>query len=336
MPTFNGTDANDEIVGSKGSDELLGFGGDDTLYGGDGDDYLDGGAGKDAAVYSGLVTDYKFLYEKNTGLLMVSDSAPNRDGIDTVINVETFRFGKTTKTLADLIILASGAGNNDTTSGVPNIGQIVNGTDADDSFGSGSGDDTLNGAGGFDTMLYFGPRANYTFGRTAAGFTVTDKTGVTGTDTLQNMERIKFFDGGLAFDTGPTQSAGETQLLLGAVLGKDLLATKKLLIGTAIDLFDQGFTLQQLSGAIMRLDIWGALANGGQPQASPTQIANYLLTTVNRLAPDSATLAAAVTALNTEAGAAQGNFLWHLAESAANQVQVGLVGLASTGLEFGT
>ena len=118
------------------------------------------------------------------------------------------------------------------------------------------------------------------------------------------------------------------------MLGKDLLATKKPLVGTGIDLFDQGYTLQQLSGAIMRLDIWGVLANGGQASATNTQIANYLLTTVNKAAPDAATLAAAVQAINTETGAAQGNFLWHLAESAANQVQVGLVGLATTGLEF--
>ena len=209
------------------------------------------------------------------------------------------------------------------------------GTNANDSFTSGPGSDSINGAGGIDTVLYSGARTSYTFTRTATGLTVTDKTGATGTDTLQNVERIKFLDGGLAFDTGLTQSAGATQLLLGAVLGKDLLATKKPLIATAIDLFDQGFTLQQLSGAIMRLDIWGLLANGGQPQATNTQIANYLLTTVNKAAPDSVTLGAAVNALNTETGAAQGNFLWHLAESAANQVQVGLVGLASTGLEFG-
>ena len=209
------------------------------------------------------------------------------------------------------------------------------GTNNNDSFTSGSGNDSINGADGIDTVLYSGAHTNYTFARTATGVTVTDKTGANGTDTLQNVERIKFSDGGLAFDTGPTQSAGETQLLLGAVLGRDLLATKKPLIGVAIDLFDQGFTLQQLSGAIMRLDIWGVLANAGQPQATNTHIANYLLTTVNKFAPDSATLAAAVNALNTETGAAQGNFLWHLAESAANQVQVGLVGLASTGLEFG-
>jgi methionine-rich copper-binding protein CopC len=218
----------------------------------------------------------------------------------------------------------------ETSAGLNLVGSNVN-----DSFTSGSGNDSINGAGGIDTVLYSGTRTNYTFARTATGVTVTDKTGANGTDTLQNVERIKFADGGIAFDTGATQSAGETQLLLGAVLGRDLLATKKPLIGTAIDLFDQGFTFQQLSGAIMRLDIWGTLANAGQPQATNTQIANYLLTTVNKAAPDSATLAAAVAALNNETGAAQGNFLWNLAESAANQLQVGLVGLASTGLEFG-
>ena len=56
---------------------------------------------------------------------------------------------------------------------------------------------------------------------------------------------------------------------------------------------------------------------------------------MNKAARDATTLAAAVTALNTGTGPAQGNFLWHLAESAGNQTQVALVGLANIGLEFG-
>lgn len=164
---------------------------------------------------------------------------------------------------------------------------------------------------------------------------VTDNAGTEGDDTLLNIERLKFADISIALDTGATQSGGQAQLLLGAVLGKDLLAIKKPLVGTGIDLFDQGFTFQQLSGAIMRLDIWGLLANGGQASATNTQIANYLLTTVNKAVPDAGTLAAAVSAINSETGAAQGNFLSLLAASAANQTQVGLVGLAATGLEFG-
>ncbi len=101
-----------------------------------------------------------------------------------------------------------------------------------------------------------------------------------------------------------------------------------------IDLFDQGFTLQVLSGAVMRLPIWGLLVGNGAATASNTEIANYLLTTVNRTTPDVATLNATVKALDAETGAAQGNYLWQLAESSANQAQVGLVGLAETGLEF--
>ena len=202
----------------------------------------------------------------------------------------------------------------------------------DDLFLPGTGSDFIDGGRGTDTVVYSGPRSSYTLTKTSNGFTVTD---ANGTDTLQSVERLKFSNGGIALDVGITQSAGAAQLLLGAVLGKDLLATKKPLIGTAIDLFDQGYNLQQLSGALMRLDIWGLLANSGQPAATNTQIANYLLKTVLKAAPDAATLNASVLALDTETGAAQGSFLWHLAESAANQIQVGLVGLASTGLEFG-
>ena len=67
-----------------------------------------------------------------------------------------------------------------------------------------------------------------------------------------------------------------------------------------------------------------------------TVFGQALLTTVHGTAPNAETLSAAVTALNTETGAEQGNFLWHLAESAANQLQVNLVGLYQTGLDFGS
>ena len=214
------------------------------------------------------------------------------------------------------------------------LDQSYAGTPAADTFYAGTGNDVIDGGAGIDTATYKGSRSNFTVAKSVVGTVLTDIKGFEGVDTLVNVERVKFADGGIAFDMGVTQSGGQAQLLLGAVLGKELLATKKALVGVGIDLFDQGFTFQQLSGAIMRLDIWGDLANGGKPGATPTQIANYLLTTVNKSAPDAATLAAAVAALNAEKGAAQGDFLWHLAESAANQVQVGLVGLALTGLDF--
>ena len=211
---------------------------------------------------------------------------------------------------------------------------VIVGNALNNSIDGQGGNDTIDGGAGIDTALYAGPRLNYTLSKTSNGFSLADGTGAAGIDTLKNVERLKFSNGAIALDVGAKESGGEAQLLLGAVLGKDLLATKKLLIGTAIDLFDRGFTMQQLAGAIMRLDIWGGLANGGQASATNTQIAGYLLATVNKATPDPISLATAVTALNTEMGSAQGNFLWHLAESVANQTQVGLVGLATTGLDF--
>ncbi|MBI2772168.1 MAG: hypothetical protein HYX47_21295 [Burkholderiales bacterium] len=189
--------------------------------------------------------------------------------------------------------------------------------------------DTIDGGSGTDTVVFSSTRAATTLTRNTDGSFTT--AGADGTDTLRNVERLRFSSTSLALDAGTSDSGGRTVLLLGAVLGQAALSAKAPLVGTVIGLFDQGFSLRDLSGAIMRLDIWGILANGGAASATNTQIASYLLNTVNRAAPDAATLASGVASLNNDT---QGDFLWHLAESAANQTQVGLVGLASTGITF--
>ncbi|MBK9573401.1 MAG: Ig-like domain-containing protein [Rhodoferax sp.] len=219
------------------------------------------------------------------------------------------------------------------------------GTAGSDTINAGAGNDTVTGAGGDDTVdggegtdtaVFAGPRAAYTITRPFGVLTaVADGVGTDGRDALSNVERLKFADLGVALDLDAGQAAGQAALLVGAVLGVGALTAKKPLVGAVIDLIDQGFSFQVLAGAVMRLEVWGVLANGGAAGANNTQIASYLLTTVNGSAPDALTLNAAVAALDTETGDAQGNFLWHLAESAANQTQINLVGLVETGLEFG-
>ena len=136
----------------------------------------------------------------------------------------------------------------------------------------------------------------------------------------------------MGLDSAAGEVSGNAYLLCGAVLGSTLLAVKKDVISAVVDLMDQGFSFQVLSGAVMRLtSVWDILAGGN----TSTQIATYLLNTVNKAAPDAATLSAAVAALDSETGAAQGTFLFNLASSAANQTQVNLVGVAATGIEFG-
>lgn len=216
--------------------------------------------------------------------------------------------------------------------------EVINGTSGNDTIFPLGGWDTINGGGGIDTVVIDAKRVNFNISADANSSYVDAISGASGQSdmtTLNSVERVAFNDGlSVALDTGLNQAGGHAALLLGAVLGQAALAAKKPLVGVAIALFDQGFTLKDLSGAVMRLDIWGLLANGGNATATNTQIANYLLTTVNKTAPSAATLATAVAALDTETGAAQGNFLWHLAESAENQVQVGLVGLGQSGLAY--
>ena len=98
-----------------------------------------------------------------------------------------------------------------------------------------------------------------------------------------------------------------------------------------IDLFDQGFTLAQLSGAILRLPIWDVLTG----KAAPTNadIASYLVNNVYGGTRTAATNAA-IAAMNSEAPATQGNYLASLAASEANQTHINLVGVQATGLEY--
>ena len=211
----------------------------------------------------------------------------------------------------------------------------LTGNDANNSLTGGAGNDSLNGGAGVDTAVYSMGRSSASLTKTSTGFTLTDNSKVAGTDTLQNMERLKFSDGALALDVSATQAAGQTTMLLGAVLPGRLVfdPSKQALLGAVIDLFDQGFSLQTLSGAVMRLPIWDVLTRKAVP--TNTDIATYLLSNVNGVMPNATTLATAVTSLNTETDfASQGNFLWHLAESAANQTRVDLVGLAATGLVY--
>ena len=209
---------------------------------------------------------------------------------------------------------------------------ILLGTEGNDSLAGMEGDDLIDGAAGIDTASYLTNRATFSVQKTSTGVTVADLRGTEGVDTLQNMERVRFADRGLTLDMATNQNGGQAALLIGAVLGKAALSSKLALTGSVLDLFDHGSTLQELSGAVMRLPIWGVLANNGAATASNSQIASYLLTTVNGQAPDTTTLSNAVTSLDL---GPQGDLLWKLALSSANQTQIGLSNLASTGLEFG-
>ncbi len=100
----------------------------------------------------------------------------------------------------------SPAGSAANTTGTSGNDALV-GSSGNDSFSGLGGDDSLDGKAGLDTATYRGNFVNYTIAKTTSGFTIKDKTGTDGTDTLISIERLKFLDKTIALDT--SGSAGQ-------------------------------------------------------------------------------------------------------------------------------
>jgi Ca2+-binding RTX toxin-like protein len=95
-----------------------------------------------------------------------------------------------------------------------------------------AGNDLIDGGGGLDTAVFDGRRDTYDIARQDATLTVK---GLDGTDTLRNVERLRFEDIGVAFDHDG--AAGQTYRLYHAALGRapDLKG-----LGFWIDAMDTG------------------------------------------------------------------------------------------------
>jgi len=72
--------------------------------------------------------------------------------------------------------------------------QPLTGTSATDVLTSRPGNDTIDGGAGIDTVVFNGNLANYTLTKSGSTYTVRAKTGTDGTDTLTNVESLKFTD----------------------------------------------------------------------------------------------------------------------------------------------
>lgn len=246
----------------------------------------------------------------------ITDLSGNAYAGTSSYNFSTFAAGQTITGTPGVDALVGGPGDD-----------TIYGLDANDTLSGGPGHDSLHGDAGRDTALYAGTRDQYVLSTLYGLRTVLALSTNDAQDILLDVERLQFAGGGVAFDTGANEAAGQAALLIGATLGAAAVAAKKDLIGAVLALMDAGYSMQDLSGAVMRLPVWDVLAGG----SSSAQIASYLLTTVNGRTPDAASLASAVASLDHDP---QGDFLWHLAQSPANQLQIDLVGLTLSGLEF--
>ncbi len=72
------------------------------------------------------------------------------------------------------------------------VKSTISGTAGNDVLSSRQGNDTIDGGAGLDVAVYSGSSGNYQLGFSNGAWTVQDKTGVDGTDTVTNVERLQF------------------------------------------------------------------------------------------------------------------------------------------------
>ena len=242
---IDGTSGNDTLVGAAGNDTLNGGLGDDTLQGGAGNDVIAGGFGQDTASYAGttnaLTISLAVTTAQNTG----------GAGLDTLTGIEN---------------LIGGNGNDRLT-----------GDFQDNRLDGGPGNDTLIGGGGRNTAGFSGPAANYTVSASGGSATVTDRVGSDGTDTLTQIDRLKFTDKGLALDL--SGDAGLVATTIGAVFGAASVQNAHF-VGVGLQLLSQGTTYE----ALMQLALDAELG----ANASHKAVVDLLYTNVIGVAPTAA------------------------------------------------
>jgi hypothetical protein len=246
---------------------------------------------------------------KAQALVNFSESAENKASVLTVISV-----GITYATAAQ----ATGPAKGQSFAGTPNTDSLI-GTVGNDTFTGGSGNDTIEGGKGLDTAVFGGPKASHTIARTATGLTVAGVSN--GTDTLTNVERLKFDDAILAMDTAG--NAGQTYRLYQAAFNR---TPDKAGLTDWVKGMDTGLTLTQMATAFI-----GSAEFKGKYGVSPTnaQFVDLLYTNAlhrERAAGDD------YWTNQLDSGVTREQALIGFSESAENQAS--LVGVIQNGIEL--
>jgi hypothetical protein len=85
----------ENVLGGYGADRITGNAVANVMEGGAGNDTIDGGAGTDTARFTGAKADYDITVGAG-GVITVADKTANRDGTDTLTNIEKLQFSDQT------------------------------------------------------------------------------------------------------------------------------------------------------------------------------------------------------------------------------------------------
>jgi hypothetical protein len=94
--TLNNASSFDDFFAliTQGSDSINGSAKNDVIKGGLGNDAINGGVGVDSVIFKGALSSYTL--KSGTSSLTITDKVANRDGVDTLSNVERLQFTDTT------------------------------------------------------------------------------------------------------------------------------------------------------------------------------------------------------------------------------------------------
>lgn len=201
--------------------------------------------------------------------------------------------------------------------------ETLTGSGGNDVLQGGGGNDSLQGGAGIDTAVYSQARSQYTLAQKATRISG----GSEGTDTLNQIERLRFSDTSVAIDLAG--NAGSTAQILRAIFGSSALKDKSF-VGIGLSLFD--------AGSMSYADIVAAAIGTSQFQQlagsdSNTAFVNTVYRNVVGVAPSAADRDSFVAMLDN--GTYTQTSLGVLAaQISLNAQSVEIAGLADTGIAF--
>jgi hypothetical protein len=183
----------------------------------------------------------------------------------------------------------------------------------------------VTGTTGVDTYTFGGASTEFTVTKTADAITAASTLATNVSYTLADHERVVFTNKAVAFDAAGR--AGDVYALLSAALGtSDVTNTYK---GIGIYLADNGWTNKQLAEALLATDTYKADAGGVSNETFIKHVYKNVMGTDATLA-DVTGLTNWMTANNYS----QADVLVTASQLASFETTIGLVGLATTGIEY--
>jgi hypothetical protein len=183
----------------------------------------------------------------------------------------------------------------------------------------------VTGTTGVDTYTMGGASTDYTVTKTTGKIEL-DSTLATNVEfNLADHERVVFTDKAIAYDA--TGRAGDVYALLAAALGTTDVT--KAYTGIGISLADAGWTNNQLATALLATDVYKADAGGVSDETFIKHVYKNVMGT-------NATYAETQNLLTWMSGNkySQADVLVAASELASFETAIGLVGLATTGIEY--